>query len=129
MEFVFEALFQFVGEIILQSIVGLLVELGMHSLGDTLRRPRHPIFSIIGFSIWGGIAGGISILIIPNSAITDPMLRMANLFVTPVLVGAVMALIGQARLKRGQVLVRIDRFGYAFTFAFWMAMVRFIWAA
>ena len=43
-------------------------------------------------------------------------------------VGLVMMMIGRARLKKGQSLVRLDQFGYAFTFAFAMALVRFIWA-
>jgi hypothetical protein len=129
MEFLFEAIFQFVGEILLQAIVQLLVELGLHSLGETLKRPKHPVLSIIGFTLWGLIAGGISLLVFPTSAIPDPTLRMANLFITPLLVGAMMALVGKVRLQRGQDLVRIDRFGYAFTFAFWMAFVRFVWAA
>jgi hypothetical protein len=40
-----------------------------------------------------------------------------------------MMLLGWFRLKKGQELVRLDRFGYAFVFAFAMALVRFIWAA
>ena len=83
---------------------------------------------MIGFTLWGAIAGGLSLLIFPNSAIAKPAYRYLNLFITPVAVGGVMALIGQTRLRRGQILVRMDRFGYAFTFAFWMAFVRFVWA-
>jgi len=40
-----------------------------------------------------------------------------------------MAMIGKIRGKRGQNLVRLDRFGYAFIFAFLMALVRFIGVA
>ena len=39
-----------------------------------------------------------------------------------------MVLVGRVRQKKGQNLVRLDRFGYAFVFAFAMALVRFIWA-
>ena len=87
------------------------------------------MLSIVGFSLWGAIAGGLSLWVFPTSALHDPLFRTVNVFVTPLLVGAFMALIGQARLKRGQVLVRMDRFGYAFTFAFWMAFIRYTWAA
>ena len=129
MEFILEPILQFVGELVLQLIVQVLVELGMHSLGNTLQRRRHPVLSIVGFSLWGAIAGGLSLWVFPTSALHDPLFRTVNVFVTPLLVGAFMALIGQARLKRGQVLVRMDRFGYAFTFAFWMAFIRYTWAA
>jgi hypothetical protein len=40
-----------------------------------------------------------------------------------------MMLVGKLRLKRGQNIVRLDQFGYAFVFAFAMALVRFTWAA
>ncbi len=126
MELVFEVLLQFFGEIFLQLVVQVLAELGLHSLGDTFQRRKHPIWSMIGFTLWGAIAGGVSLLAFPHSAIAKPAFRFLNVFVTPVIVGAVMALIGQTRLRRGQVLVRMDRFGYAFTFAFWMAFVRFL---
>jgi hypothetical protein len=51
-----------------------------------------------------------------------------NLFLTPAAVGALMVLLGRARARKGQDLVRLDRFGYAFLFAFVMALVRFMWA-
>jgi hypothetical protein len=66
MEFVFEVLLQFFGEILLQLIVQVLAELGLHSLGDTFQRRKHPIWSMIGFTLWGAIAGGLSLLIFPQ---------------------------------------------------------------
>jgi hypothetical protein len=39
-----------------------------------------------------------------------------------------MMLIGRLRESKGQTQVGIDRFGYAFVFAFSMALVRFNWA-
>ena len=128
MEFVFELLFQIVGEIVLQAIFEVLFELGIRSLADPLRGARSAVLSVIGFVLWGFIAGGLSLLILPTSLITDPRLRVANLVITPIVVGVLMALIGKARLKRGQNLVLIDRFGFAFIFAISMALVRFIWA-
>lgn len=128
MEFLFEIIFQFVAEILLQACFELMVELGFHGLADTFRRPRNPALSTIGFILWGAIAGAVSLLIFPTSPIADPMLRKINLVATPVAVGLVMMMIGRARLKKGQSLVRLDQFGYAFTFAFAMALVRFIWA-
>ncbi|UXC90145.1 MULTISPECIES: hypothetical protein [unclassified Sphingobium] len=129
MEFVFELLFQFLGELLLQAIFEALFELGLHSLADTLKRPKNPVLSTFGFILWGGIAGGISLLIFPTSPIVNPLLRKINLIATPICAGALMAMVGRTRSKRGQSLVRVDRFGYAFIFAFAMALVRFIWAA
>jgi hypothetical protein len=76
----------------------------------------------------GIVAGGISLLVFPTSHIHDPMFRKLNLVVAPLALGLVMMLIGQIRQKKGQDLVRLDQFGYAFLFAFAMAVVRYIWA-
>jgi len=129
MEFLFEVVFQFGGELLLQAIFELLAEFGFRSVRDTTKRPRNPVLLTIGFILLGAVAGGLSLLIFPHSPIANPDLRLANLFVTPILVGAAMMLVGRVREKKGQDLVRIDRFGYAFVFAFAMALVRFIWAS
>lgn len=127
MEFVFEVLLQFGGEIVLQTLFEVLAELGMRSMADTLQKPRTPLFSTIGFILWGLIAGGISLLLFPTSPIANPTLRAINLFITPTTIAAIMMFIGWARTKKGQPLVSLDRFGYAFVFAFAMALVRYIW--
>ena len=128
MEFIFEAIFQFFGELLLQAFFELLAEMGFHGLANTLKRPRNPALSTLGFVLWGIIAGGISLWIFPTSHIHDPALRILNLVLTPVALGLVMTLIGKIRRKKGQDLVRLDQFGYAFVFAFAMALVRFFWA-
>jgi hypothetical protein len=128
MEFIFEIVLQFLGEILLQFGFEFLAELGVHSLADTLKRPKNAMLSTIGFVLWGAMAGGISLLILPHSPISSPALRTCNVLVTPLAVGVAMMLVGRQRDKRGQTLVRLDRFGYAFAFAFAMAIVRYIWA-
>ncbi|MEO6360090.1 MAG: hypothetical protein ABIO43_05900 [Sphingomicrobium sp.] len=128
MELIFEVIFQFLGELLLQVFFELIVELGFHGLANTLKRPRNPALSTLGFTLWGLIAGGISLLIFPTSHIRDPSLRILSLILTPVALGFVMSFVGRIRRKKGQDLVRLDQFGYAFVFAFAMALVRFIWA-
>ena len=113
MELIFELIFQFLGEVILQAVFEILVEFGFHSLADTIKRPRSVWLSLLGFFLWGLVAGGLSLLIFPAYAITDPTLRIANLVLTPLFLGAVMMMIGRLRQKRGQDLVKLDRFGYA----------------
>ena len=128
MEFIFEILVQFLGEIVLQAVFEILAEVGMHSLADTVKQPRHVVWSTIGFVLWGAIAGGLSLLLLPHSFVTDPALRVVNVVVTPLLAGTIMMLIGRRRSRRGTDLVQLDRFGYAFAFALTMAIVRYAWA-
>ena len=129
MEFIFEILLQFLGEILLQVGFEFLAELGAHSLADTLKKPKNPVLSAIGFILWGAVAGAISLLILPSSVISNPVFRQINVLVTPLVAGGVMMLIGRQRGKRGQSIVRLDRFGYAYAFALAMAVVRYVWAA
>lgn len=128
MEFIFEIVFQFVGEILVQLLFELIAELGFRSVADTFRRPKNPVLSTIGFALWGIAAGGISVWLFPASPIHNPLYRKINLIVTPVALGFLMTLVGKIWLKKGQDLMRLDRFGYAFVFALAMALVRFIWA-
>ena len=128
MEFIFEMMFQFLGEMLLQMLFEAIAELGFHGLKDTLRKPRNPALSIISFVIWGSLAGAVSLLIFPKLAITSIFFRKVNLIATPLAVGGIMAIIGQLRERRGTSLVRLDRCGYAFVFAFAMATVRFLGA-
>jgi hypothetical protein len=61
----------------------------------------------------------------PTAFIENPSLRLLNLLLTPVAGGAMMALLGRLRARKGAPLIQLDHFGYAFTFAFAMALVRF----
>jgi hypothetical protein len=128
MEFLLEALFQVVSEILLQVLVEAALELGVHGLKEPFRKPKSPLFAVIGFFLWGALAGGISVFVFPRSFIKSQTLRLLNLIVTPLATGEIMRLIGKLRERRGQTLVGLDRFLYAFAFALAMALVRFTFA-
>ena len=120
-----EFLFELLGEILLQILFEAGAELGLHALGDTFRRRHNPILSTLGFLLWGALAGGISLLVFPHSMIHQPWIRLFNLFITPLAAGSAMMLLARLRTRRGQMLVGLDRFGYAFSFALAMALVRY----
>jgi hypothetical protein len=120
---------EFLGELVLQFVIEGLAELGIRTVSEPFRRRpiRNPWLAALGYLLLGGIAGGISLLIFPTSMITSRKLRWANLFLTPLVAGLLMASLGAWRKRRQQVLVRLDRFSYGFLFAFGMALVRFFW--
>ncbi len=128
MEFLLEALLQVVGEFLLQVLIEAVAELGFYSLKDTVKKSGNPLLSTLGFFLWGLLAGGISLLLLPQSFIPNQTLRLLNLAVTPLATAEIMRQIGKLRDRRGQTLVGLDRFGYAFAFAFAMALVRFTFA-
>jgi hypothetical protein len=130
MEFLFEVFFvlmQLFGELLLQLFFEGVTEAGAHSVGRRgAEKPVRPVLAALGYALLGVIFGGISLLVFPGGFITNPILRVLNLVVTPLLAGGAMVLIGRWRLKQNQELVRLDRFGYAFIFALAMALVRYL---
>ncbi len=123
-----EFLFELVGEFLLQALVEALAELGLHSLGEPFRRPRNPWMAGLGYAIFGAIAGGITLWLLPDHMVRNEVLRKLNLLVTPLAAGGVMCLMGAWRARRGDEVLRIDRFAYGYVFALSLALVRFIFA-
>jgi hypothetical protein len=129
MEILFEILgwlFELFGEVLLQFIFEVLAEWGVRAARKPLRMPTvDPWVAALGYMLLGTGAGLLSVWLVPHSFITWPMGRLANVIVTPLLTGALMALVGAWRRRRGQDVLRIDRFFHGFLFAFAMALVRY----
>lgn len=125
MEVIFEALFQFLGELLLQVVFEVLAELGFRSVKEVFRKPAHPWLAAIGYAVFGAVAGWLSLLVVPNLLLAGLAARLAGLVATPVVAGALMAALGAWRLQRDQPIVRLDRFAYGYLFALAMAGVRF----
>ena len=122
-----EALFEVVGEFLLQAIIEVLVELGIQSLAEPFRKRPSPWLSMFGYMLFGAAAGGISLLAFPQHLTPDDW-RIAHLLVTPVAVGVAMMLLGRWRARRGDTVLRIDRFACGYVFALALALVRFHFA-
>lgn len=128
MEALFEIVFEFVGEILLQVVVELLAEMGWRSVRTPFVQSdmsRLPWVQACGYALFGAIAGALSLWLAPTLFIHSHSLQVANLLITPFFAGAVMAALGVWRARHDQVLVAIDKFGYGFVFAIAMALVRF----
>lgn len=123
-----ELLFEVIAEIVLQVVAEALFELGLRSVSEPFRRPRNPWFAAVGYLVFGAIVGGLSLLVFPSHLVIDKGWRVANLLVTPVVVGLLMAALGAWRARRGQEVLRIDRFSYGYLFAVAFALVRFFFA-
>ena len=119
------------GELLLQVVFEVLAEFGLRSLGEPWRRPREisPGFAALGYTIYGAVAGALSLLVFPVAMLLTPWMRVANLVVTPLLAGLVMSMMGAWRRRRGEDLIRLDRFSYGVLFALAMALVRFFFAS
>ena len=125
MEILFEIIFQFVGELLLQIFFEALAEIGLRSVSEPFRKRPNPWVAAVGYVFFGGLLGGLSLLFFPALFIESRDAQIANLVFAPVAAGAVMAAIGSWRLRRNQELIRLDRFVYGYLFALAMAIVRF----
>lgn len=124
MEVLFELLFQFVGELLLQVVAEVLFELGLRSLGAPFSKAPNPYLATIGYVLFGAIAGAMSLWAFPALFIHSSTGRIVNVVVTPLAAGALMAAIGAWRTAKGQRTILLDRFAYGFLFALVMALVR-----
>ena len=122
-----EFLFEVVGEFLLQAVIEVLVELGAHSLAQPFRRRPSPWLAAFGYTLFGALAGGLSLLVLPHH-LTPEDWRIAHLLATPVAVGIAMMLLGRWRARRGDAVLRIDRFACGYLFALSLALVRFFFA-
>jgi hypothetical protein len=123
MEGLIEAILQILLEIVTQVAGEALAEIGVHCVAETFERRPNPWMAAIGYVILGCGIGWLSVWIVP-AMIASPVLRVANLVITPVVAGASTAMIGSWRRRRDQDLVRLDRFAYGYLFALSMALVR-----
>lgn len=127
LELIVEFIVEVIGEVVLQAVAEALVELGLHSLAEPFRKPPNPWLAGFGYALFGAIAGGISLLLLPMH-FASAGLRLANLLFTPVAVGLLMCVMGAWRARNNQPVLRIDRFAYGYLFALSLALIRYWFA-
>jgi hypothetical protein len=130
MEFILELLFEIFGEFILQFVFEALSEVGLHRFcKQSERKPSSPWLAVAGYAILGALCGALSLWLFSSFFVKSHVGRVVSLVMTPLLAGAAMALMGAWRRKRGEELMRLDKFAYGYVFALAMAAVRFSFGA
>jgi hypothetical protein len=119
-ELLFELLIQLFGEV--------FVELGLRSIAAPFRKDSSPWLAAVGYAFFGAVVGGLSLLAFPDHMMTDIRWRLVSLGITPLLAGACMSLLGAWRARRGQEVIRLDRFSYGYLFALCFGLVRFFFS-
>ncbi len=124
-----EILLELLLELIFQVFGELLVELGLHAVAEPFRKQPSVWVAVLGYVLLGGIVGALSLWLMPQHLTRDGWPRLANLVVTPVIAGFAMTLMGLWRSRRGDPVLRIDRFAYGYLFALTVAVVRYNFAS
>lgn len=124
-----EVLFEIVGEILLQVVAELHIEIGLRSMAEPFHKPPNPWIAAFGYALFGTALGAMSLLMLPVLLVNGQTWRLVNLAVTPLVAGLAMAALGIWRTQRGQSILRLDRFSYGYLFALSMAIVRFYFAS
>ena len=123
-----EFLFEILGEFILQFLGEVLLEVGLQALVAPFRKESSAWLAAVGYAVFGAVLGGLSLLVFPHYLVADKSLRVANAALSPIAAGIGMAAVGAWRGKRGQVVLRIDRFSYGYVFALAFGLIRFWFA-
>ncbi|MBL8713604.1 MAG: hypothetical protein JNM12_11950 [Alphaproteobacteria bacterium] len=129
-----EAIFEIVFEILIQGGAEIIAEVVTHKSRKRRRargiepKPMNPAVTGILWLAAGALMGAGSLIFFPQSFIHSETLRIANLILTPLVLGAIMALIGRKRLANGEEIVPLDKFSNAALFALGMGAVRFFFA-
>lgn len=129
MEIIFEFLFSFLGEFLIQILGELFFEVGLHSIAEPFRKKPNPWMAAFGYLVFGAVLGGLSLLVFPDYLMANKSLRVVNAALSPIAAGLSMAAMGAWRARRGQAVLRIDKFSYGYLFALGLGLVRFWFAS
>jgi hypothetical protein len=125
MEFIFDLLFEFFGELLLQILLEMLAEVGLQSLRTRAPGGTSALLTALGYIAMGAAAGGISLWLFPVLFIHSHTAQWVNVLITPLLAGLAMAAVGAWRRKKTMAIIGLDRFAYGYLFALTMALMRF----
>ena len=131
MAILFELILPLLYEFLLQAAIELLLHFGLSCVTEALdgKPAKNPTLAITGYAIKGLVAGGISLIIFPVLFVHNEALRLANVIVTPLLMGFLMSALGTLRERKRLTAIKLDSFACGFAFAFGIAVIRFYFGA
>jgi hypothetical protein len=122
------AIFEILGEAIFECICAAIIALIWRPIQNAFEESEEvsPVLAAAGYLLLGFVCGGVSVYVFPHHLIHPSKIHGISHLISPVLTGLVMAQMGLLRRRKDQRVVRIESFWYGFTFAFGIALVRFL---
>jgi hypothetical protein len=127
-EFLLEAFLELIAAAILdlasRALLGLFT-----SLAEAVKDNR----ALTGFmyALLGVLAGALSLLVLPHPLIhrEHPIkFHGISLLISPIIAGLVLSSVGAVMRRWGKKVTPVETFGYGFSFALGMALIRFFFA-
>jgi hypothetical protein len=116
-EFLLELFF----ELFAEAIVALILRSLRNLLSDAI---LSPIVAYVFYLSLGCAFGAASLLLFPHPIFHPSRLHGISLLISPAITGLVMSRVGAFLRRKGKESVRIESFGYGFTFALGLAIIR-----
>ena len=121
-----ELLFEFLFEVFAAAITELILR-GVCSLFKNIVT-LSPILAAAFYFLLGCAFGTASLLLFPHPIFHPSKYHGISLLVSPLITGLVMSQVGVVIRRNGKQSVRIESFGFGFTFALGLAIIRLIFA-
>ncbi|MBC3920403.1 hypothetical protein H8L32_23265 [Undibacterium sp. CY18W] len=121
-----EIIFEIFGEVLLQLFAEILANCGGLAWNRRQQGPVNPWLAGLGYTVFGLVAGSVSLLIFPHHFIHAASARLLNLVLMPVGIGIVLALVAGWR-SGGSARSPMNRFACGYLFALSMAIVRYVY--
>ena len=125
MEPMLEIALQFLGEFLLELLGEILRQAGAEALTSVFERHPPRVIALVCSPVWGGIAGGCSLLFLPHPMVAGHAARLAAPIVIPVLCGICAMLIRRRLSADRSADAPAMHFAQAFLFTFAMTLIRF----
>ena len=114
-------------EVIFQCIAEEFTGATIRSVRNVARESKavSPVLAAAGYLLLGVGFGAASVLFFPHPLFHPSKFHGISLLVSPLITGLIMSQIGLMRRRKGKNSSQIESFGYGFTFALGVALIRF----
>jgi hypothetical protein len=114
-------------EVVFQWIAEEFTVATIRSVRNATRKSRaiNPVLAVMGYLLLGVGFGALSVFLFPHPLVHPSRFHGISLILSPLITGLIMSQIGLLHRHKGRDSLQIESFGYGFTFALGVALVRF----
>ena len=118
-----ELLLEVIFELASEAFTALIIRSVRNLVGES--RAINPLLAGTCYFLLGTACGVGSVFAFPHPLVHPSRVHGISVVITPLVTGLIMSKIGLMRRRKGRDSVQLESFGYGFTFALGLAIVRF----